>query len=336
MQKGLVSILTPMYNTGRYVHRLMNSVLSQTYPDIEMIVIDDGSTDDSHAVVDCYQHAFEQKGYSLKCVYQKNSGQSVAIRNGLQLINGEFLVWPDSDDFYASEVAIEKMVKELVKASDVFQMVRAQVFFLDEDTLLRKGIRGSNARVEEPQSLFYDCLYVNNGYYFGSGAYMVRTMALYETTHFDIYTSKDAGQNWQLMLPVLYRYRCKTILEPLYNTVVRKSSHSRGQYVGWEGTKSRFDAYLKTQIETLKRIEGFPKEEIDGIKTRLVTNYNKQLLRLALRENNRQGALESMSPIKDTFSYKERALYSLLCVKGGTHLLNTTILLRRLFNKLFH
>ena len=78
-KKGLVSVLTPCYNTGRYVHRLLDSVLTQTYPFIEMVIIDDGSTDDSSAVIQSYIPKFKAKGYELRYYYQKNSGQSVAI-----------------------------------------------------------------------------------------------------------------------------------------------------------------------------------------------------------------------------------------------------------------
>ena len=58
MQRPLVSILTPMYNTEKYVHRLLDSVLAQDYPAIEMVVIDDGSTDGSRAVVESYAGRF--------------------------------------------------------------------------------------------------------------------------------------------------------------------------------------------------------------------------------------------------------------------------------------
>ena len=58
MKKDLVSLITPMYNTDKYIHRLLDSVLSQNYPSIEMIVIDDGSTDNSSIIVKSYIHLF--------------------------------------------------------------------------------------------------------------------------------------------------------------------------------------------------------------------------------------------------------------------------------------
>ena len=65
MQKGLVSLLTPCYNAGHLIHRLLDSVLNQTYPFIEMIVIDDGSTDNSEQVIRSYISRFEERGYIL-------------------------------------------------------------------------------------------------------------------------------------------------------------------------------------------------------------------------------------------------------------------------------
>ena len=108
--KGLVSLLTPCYNAGHLIGRLLDSVLSQTYPRVEMVVIDDGSTDCSAEIINSYVQKFSARGYSLQYYYQPNSGQSVAIRNGLRIITGEYLAWPDSDDFYATSDAIAKMV----------------------------------------------------------------------------------------------------------------------------------------------------------------------------------------------------------------------------------
>lgn len=256
MQKGLVSIITPCYNTANYISRLLDSILSQTYPKMEMIVIDDGSTDKSAEIVKGYIPQFEKRGLYLTCIQQENSGQSVAIQKGLQLIHGEFLVWPDSDDYYASPNAIEKMVKALQTASSDFAMVRVQEQIIADNTaggIL--SIQGLNRCYEEPRSLFDDCLYAKSGYYFCPGGYMVRMSALIKTTKLNIYTAKDAGQNWQLMLPILYRYRCLTIPEILYTVVNRVTSHSRGQFAGYEKTIHKFQAYEETIQNTLDRMQ---------------------------------------------------------------------------------
>mgnify|MGYP000809890620 FL=1 len=61
--KPLVSVLTPCYNTGRYIHRLLDSVIMQDYPRIQMIVVDDGSTDGSADIIKSYVPLFHGKGY---------------------------------------------------------------------------------------------------------------------------------------------------------------------------------------------------------------------------------------------------------------------------------
>lgn len=255
MQKGLVSVITPCYNTAGYVSHLLDSILSQTYPYLQMYVIDDGSTDGSSEIISEYIPRFEQRGYQLSCVRQSNSGQSVAIQHALQMVSGEFLVWPDSDDYYASPEAIEKMVTALQQTSSEFAMVRVQEQVVDETTGRQLYIQGNNRSYEEPASLFEDCLFVRNGYYFCSGGYMVRMDALVGTTGLSIYTAKDAGQNWQLMLPILYRYRCLTIPEVLYTVVNRKASHSRGQFSGYEKTLHKLQVYEDTIQHTLDRIQ---------------------------------------------------------------------------------
>lgn len=298
MDKKLVSLITPMYNTDKYIHRLLDSVLSQDYPFIEMIVIDDGSTDNSSIIVKSYIHLFEEKGYVLKYVYQENQGQSVAIKNGLQLITGEYLAWPDSDDYYADKTAISQMVEVLKNSPKEYKMVRSQEKYINDETLEVQYITGLKAKEYEDSTLFYDCLYAMNGYYFAPGAYMVDVTALYETTGFDIYTDKNAGQNWQLMLPVLYKYRCRTIKKPLYNVVIRLSSHSRGQYTGYDATETKYKSYFATQLETLYRIKEIPISEKEYHKKKLTIHYSRKLFYQAIIEKRPDKVIEQANILR--------------------------------------
>ena len=323
MQRPLVSILTPMYNTEKYVHRLLDSVLAQDYPAIEMVVIDDGSTDGSRAVVESYVDRFAAKGYALRCFHQPNSGQSVAIKNGLQRVTGAYLAWPDSDDFYTTPDAISKMVRALEASAPAFQIVRTQVRYVKDPSLELLRIEGLDAREEEDPSLFEDCLFTLNGFYHCAGSYLVRTAVLKDLTGFDIYTEKNAGQNWQLLVPVLYRYRCKTILEPLFNAVERATSHSRGQYSGYEREVVKKQTYLRTQMATVERIEDIPEEKLAHYLKRLQAISDERMLGMALHLNHRAGALEWLPQCKeDMGKWEYRAKNFCLHLPGGTYLLN--------------
>ena len=287
MSQPLVTLLTPCFNTGKYIHRLLESVLNQTYSKIEMFVIDDGSTDDSKDIVFSYVERFVRKGYSLKYIFQHNSGQSVAIQNGLQYVNGKYLAWPDSDDFYAAKDAIEKMVIALENASDEFGMVRTQEQLVDENDLHRVGINGLRIRFFEEKSLFEDCLFAKNGYYFPPGAYMINFKKLLNSTELPIFTLKDAGQNWQLMLPVLWNYRCISIPEILYSVLIRESSHSRGQYKGYDATVAKIEAYLQTILGTLDRTKGMIQRVRDDYKIAINNKYYTELMILAIQHNHK-------------------------------------------------
>ena len=323
MQRPLVSILTPMYNTEKYVHRLLDSVLAQDYPAIEMVVVDDGSTDGSRAVVESYVGRFAAKGYALRCFHQPNSGQSVAIKNGLQRVTGAYLAWPDSDDFYTTPDAISKMVRALESSAPEFQLVRTQVRYVQDPSLELLRIEGLDAREEEDPSLFEDCLFALGGFYHCAGSYLVRTAVLKDLTGFDIYTEKNAGQNWQLLVPILYRYRCKTILEPLFTVVERSASHSRGQYSGYARDVVKKEAYLRTQRATLERIADIPEDKRARYLKQLQALSDRRMLDMAIHRNNRAGALEWLRRCKDGMDKTEYRTKSFcLHLPGGTRLLN--------------
>lgn len=102
----LVSVIIPCYNQGHYLTEAVNSVLAQTYQPVEIVVVDDGSTDNTRQVAETYT--------SVKYVYQKNGGLSAARNAGIDNSHGEFLIFLDSDDWLLPEaIAINiKYLKE--------------------------------------------------------------------------------------------------------------------------------------------------------------------------------------------------------------------------------
>ena len=285
MSQPLVSLLTPCFNTAKYIHCLLDSVLFQTYPNIEMIVVDDGSSDNSKEIIEDYIPKFKAKGFSLTYLYQPNSGQSVAIQNGLRHVKGKYLSWPDSDDFFSRNDAIEKMVAALENAGEDVAMVRTQEQLLEQDSLRVKGINGINVKAKEAPSLFEDCLFCKNGFYFCPGAYLVDLKKLIEACNWPMFTEKNAGQNWQLLLPLLWKYRCISIPEVFYSVLIRKESHSRGQYCGYEKTALKYSVYRNTILGTLDRIKDMPEDTRSFYKNAIERKYSKILENLAFRYN---------------------------------------------------
>ena len=112
MQKK-VSIITPCYNGEMYVERMLNSVLEQDYNNIEFILINDGSTDKTEAIVKKYETKFKKKGIDFIYIYQSNSGQAAALNKGLAIFKGDYLTWPDSDDMLSKD-SISKKVEFLI------------------------------------------------------------------------------------------------------------------------------------------------------------------------------------------------------------------------------
>ncbi len=89
-----VSIIVPIYNTAKYLDACLNSILKQTYQNLEIILIDDGSTDDTPKIIDNYA----KKDKRIIVFHQKNRGQSAARNVGLSKATGDYISFIDSDD----------------------------------------------------------------------------------------------------------------------------------------------------------------------------------------------------------------------------------------------
>lgn len=94
MKEDLISVIIPVYNTEKYLERCINSVINQTYKNIEIILIDDGSTDNSGKICDEYAKKFQE----IVIIHQRNQGASVARNNGISKASGQYITFVDSDD----------------------------------------------------------------------------------------------------------------------------------------------------------------------------------------------------------------------------------------------
>lgn len=105
MNLGLVSIITPCYNGEKYIKETIESVIAQTYPKWEMIVVDDGSKDSSVAIVSEYI----EKDSRIKLIKQANAGSASARNNGIRRAEGQYIALLDADDLWHPEF-LEKQI----------------------------------------------------------------------------------------------------------------------------------------------------------------------------------------------------------------------------------
>ncbi|SHK75992.1 MULTISPECIES: glycosyltransferase [unclassified Fibrobacter] len=101
MGQSLISIIVPIYKVEPYLHRCVDSIINQTYQDLEIILVDDGSPDNCPQICDEYQ----QKDSRIKVIHKPNGGLSDARNAGLDIAQGEYIIFVDSDDFIHPEMA---------------------------------------------------------------------------------------------------------------------------------------------------------------------------------------------------------------------------------------
>ncbi|MDH8701710.1 glycosyltransferase involved in cell wall biosynthesis [Dysgonomonadaceae bacterium PH5-43] len=125
MNKNIkVSIITPSYNQGQFIEHTIKSVLNQTYKNIEYIVVDGGSTDNTMEIVDRYRDKIDI------VIHEKDKGQSDAINKGFKLATGTLLGWINSDDVLYPD-CVEKLVEKYNAEPDGAVYYNSKLDFID-------------------------------------------------------------------------------------------------------------------------------------------------------------------------------------------------------------
>ncbi|SEQ23282.1 glycosyltransferase family 2 protein [Butyrivibrio sp. TB] len=126
MEKGInakISIIVPVYKTQDYIDRCIKSIIGQSYPDFELILVDDGSPDKAGIICDEYA----EKDNRIKVIHQKNSGQSVARNNALKVATGDYYCFIDSDDYVADNL-LERLYSLITEKDADISLVSYQTF----------------------------------------------------------------------------------------------------------------------------------------------------------------------------------------------------------------
>lgn len=110
MKNDLITIVVPIFNVEKYLRRCLNSIIEQTYKNLEIILVDDGSTDDSPIICDEYK----KKDNRITVIHKKNGGLSEARNTGINIAKGKYIGFVDSDDWIEIDM-YEKMYKKMIE-----------------------------------------------------------------------------------------------------------------------------------------------------------------------------------------------------------------------------
>ena len=109
MEKSKISIITPVYNGEKYLVETIQSVINQSYANFELIIVDDGSTDNSKHIAE----DFAKKDERIHVITQINSGSAAARNHGIRVAKGRYIVLLDADDLWMPEF-LEKQLKQQI------------------------------------------------------------------------------------------------------------------------------------------------------------------------------------------------------------------------------
>lgn len=294
-----VSIIMPTYNCGKYIEAAIQSALSQTYKNIEIIVIDDGSTDNTQEILDKYI-----KNEQIYYIYQKNQGVSKARNTGIFAARGTYIATLDADDTWSND-RLEKMVIFLEDSSA--DLVISNFYLVDENRkrLKEKAVFAPTYSQPLLQQQYKTLLYQATAF----ALMLVKKEVLIEAGGYDE-SLKGEAEDYDLWLRLLATGKKWAYYpEPLVEMMVRVGSLSKG--------------YSKKRKVSLKKIAAKQTPYIGGIKAFIfyryhLGGYRLDMLLVSIREKNKKKIYNhSLILLKSLFFGSMILLKKIAQNKGG-------------------
>jgi glycosyltransferase involved in cell wall biosynthesis len=196
-----VSVIIPNYNYGRFLREAIDSALGQTHPPHEVIVIDDGSTDESREILESY-------GMRIRVHYQQNEGVGAARNKGAEMATGEVLAFLDADDLWAP-AKIEKQLADLESKPNV-GLVHCGLQYIDEN-----GRQGDEYLVGREGEVAEDLLRFEPVISGPGGTSLIPRSVFLGVGGYDTNKDLHPSEDWELSYRIATKYRFAFVPEPL-------------------------------------------------------------------------------------------------------------------------
>lgn len=247
--KPLVSIITPCYNDSKYVNRYFESIMNQTYSNLEVIFVNDGSSDNTEQIALEFGEKLKEVGISFTYHYQENSGALTAVLWGIQNAKGKYITWPDVDDYMYAD-SISDRVEWLEKHTEVATLCTTLDVIDEMDGKLVGNLTFSQKAQKDPMA----AMILMKDAYVSPIGYMTNREKLQKVlSETEVYRNKKCGQNWQLLLPLVYKYGIEFSQNKAGYYLVRQKSISHTK--NYDAEKSRIIACEEVLVNTLKNID---------------------------------------------------------------------------------
>lgn len=254
MEKGKVSVVLPCYNGADTIERAIRGVMNQTYRPIELIVVNDGSTDTTEQVISSLREEIAQAQIEFQYCPQENMGLGGAVNSGLKYVTGEYLAWVDADDeLMPDSVAIR--VRFLEEHTEYGSVTSNAVLAEDKNWEKSLGPITNDLQTNSDPSQFLHLLKGKS--VFCPGCHLVRTEVFKEANGgMEIYPARH-GQDWQMLLPVYYASKHAFLNLPLYKYRTNAESMSSAiERMPMDKLCERRQEYIDIVSHTLRRITG--------------------------------------------------------------------------------
>lgn len=302
MSYPIVSIIIPCYNGADTIARALRGVIQQTYRPIQLILVNDGSTDNSDRIIREMEAEIRTAGIQFDYIVQENLGLGGAINTGLKYVTGEYLAWADADDELLPESVSLRVA--FLEDHPEFGSVTSDAYYAEDcDWDNPLGRVAYNPEVNSCPDQFLPMLLGQS--IFCAGCHLVRTEVFRSANGgMEIYPARH-GQNWQMLLPVYYASKHAYLDIPLYKYRVNAANMTAEiENMGLKALYKRRNEYIKIVTQTLKRIRKMSDCERRMYARKFKNHISEMNLDDALRRNVKHHILMWKVSLKLTRLFK--------------------------------
>lgn len=302
----MVSIIICCYNATSFIDRCFNSLLSQTYKHLEIILVDDGSTDRSYEIASSYKQHFEVQGMRLVLLKQNNQGAGYAAAHGLLHATGDYIICFDIDDYLYPE-SISKMRNFLVENPE-FSVVRTNGYKTKEFNNLNTAQLFITEESEKKNTNIFRNLMLgttNNW----AGSYMVRASVLWTRYPTHKILASRYGQNLQILAVATYKNKTGFIDEPLMQYINNPYSFTN-KHQTFEDSIKLYNEFEKIRFDILNYLQ----INDNSLKLKIKELYYRLKMNICISFNKKKEFFQYYNKLKEIhgLSFEDKLNYAII------------------------